>query len=163
MSREPIVGRASPALGRPRGTPWTKERYARLAELRDQGFSASQIAVELGGVTRNAVIGTAYRLGLVKQETGMRAKAVRKPKPQHHPFKPLPPSPLQNAGVPVIDQQADEPVTLIELQPHHCRWPIGDSPNIVFCGGAKLEGYVYCEHHCSVAYEPHRSRMTARP
>ncbi|HEX4736015.1 MAG TPA: GcrA family cell cycle regulator [Allosphingosinicella sp.] len=43
---------------------WTDERIERLKELWSQGITASQIADELGGVSRNAVIGKAHRLGL---------------------------------------------------------------------------------------------------
>ena len=43
---------------------WTDERIDRLKELWTQGNTASQIADELGGVSRNAVIGKAHRLGL---------------------------------------------------------------------------------------------------
>ncbi len=43
---------------------WTEERVARLAKLWAEGLSASQIANDLGGVTRNAVIGKVHRLGL---------------------------------------------------------------------------------------------------
>jgi GcrA cell cycle regulator len=43
---------------------WTDERIERLKELWTNGMTASQIADELGGVSRNAVIGKAHRLGL---------------------------------------------------------------------------------------------------
>jgi GcrA cell cycle regulator len=43
---------------------WTDERIDRLKELWTKGMTASQIADELGGVSRNAVIGKAHRLGL---------------------------------------------------------------------------------------------------
>lgn len=43
---------------------WTDERVERLKSLWSEGLSASQIAAELGGVTRNAVIGKVHRLGL---------------------------------------------------------------------------------------------------
>src|SRR5918998_1954844 len=43
---------------------WTDERIDRLKELWTQGMTASQIADELAGVSRNAVIGRAHRLGL---------------------------------------------------------------------------------------------------
>jgi GcrA cell cycle regulator len=43
---------------------WTDERIDRLKALWLQGMTASQIADELGGVSRNAVIGKAHRLGL---------------------------------------------------------------------------------------------------
>ena len=43
---------------------WTDERVAKLTKLWADGLSASQIAAELGEVTRNAVIGKVHRLGL---------------------------------------------------------------------------------------------------
>lgn len=43
---------------------WTEERVELLKKRWAEGLSASQIAAELGGVTRNAVIGKVHRLGL---------------------------------------------------------------------------------------------------
>jgi GcrA cell cycle regulator len=43
---------------------WTEERIDRLKAMWTKGATASQIAEELGGVSRNAVIGKAHRLGL---------------------------------------------------------------------------------------------------
>jgi GcrA cell cycle regulator len=43
---------------------WTDERIERLKKMWHDGATASQIADELGGVSRNAVIGKAHRLGL---------------------------------------------------------------------------------------------------
>ncbi|TVR09380.1 MAG: GcrA cell cycle regulator [Salinarimonadaceae bacterium] len=43
---------------------WSDERVALLRKLWEEGRSASQIAAEIGGVTRNAVIGKVHRLGL---------------------------------------------------------------------------------------------------
>ncbi|QIE42669.1 GcrA cell cycle regulator [Rhodobacteraceae bacterium SC52] len=43
---------------------WTEERVETLKKMWSEGQSASQIAKELGGVTRNAVIGKVHRLGL---------------------------------------------------------------------------------------------------
>jgi GcrA cell cycle regulator len=43
---------------------WTEERIERLKKMWQEGSTASQIAEELGGVSRNAVIGKAHRLGL---------------------------------------------------------------------------------------------------
>src|SRR5689334_20739074 len=43
---------------------WTEERIERLKKMWHEGMTASQIADELGGVSRNAVIGKAHRLGL---------------------------------------------------------------------------------------------------
>ena len=43
---------------------WSDERVEQLRKLWEAGLSASQIAAELGNVTRNAVIGKVHRLGL---------------------------------------------------------------------------------------------------
>ena len=67
---------------------WTDERIERLKELWSQGVTASQIADELGGVSRNAVIGKAHRLGLqsrpspVKPNEPEPAAPAPAPKPQ---------------------------------------------------------------------------------
>ncbi|QAY79612.1 GcrA family cell cycle regulator [Sphingosinicella sp. BN140058] len=52
---------------------WTDERIERLKELWTQGNTASQIADELGGVSRNAVIGKAHRLGLQSRPSPVKA------------------------------------------------------------------------------------------
>jgi GcrA cell cycle regulator len=49
---------------------WTDERVETLKKMWGEGQSASQIAKELGGVTRNAVIGKVHRLGLSNRTTG---------------------------------------------------------------------------------------------
>lgn len=56
---------------------WTDERVELLKKLWAEGFSASQIAAQLGGVTRNAVIGKAHRLKLAGRTKAQprRAKA----------------------------------------------------------------------------------------
>jgi GcrA cell cycle regulator len=58
---------------------WTDERVELLKKMWGEGQSASQIAKELGGVTRNAVIGKVHRLGLSNRATST-TKAETKPK-----------------------------------------------------------------------------------
>jgi GcrA cell cycle regulator len=63
---------------------WTDERVETLKKMWGEGQSASQIAKELGGVTRNAVIGKVHRLGLSNRAgsaTAAPAKAAAKEKP----------------------------------------------------------------------------------
>ena len=62
---------------------WTDERVETLKKMWGEGQSASQIAKELGGVTRNAVIGKVHRLGLSNRagSGGSTAKAAPKEKP----------------------------------------------------------------------------------
>jgi GcrA cell cycle regulator len=52
---------------------WTDERIDRLKEFWTKGMTASQIADELGGVSRNAVIGKAHRLGLQARPSPVKA------------------------------------------------------------------------------------------
>jgi GcrA cell cycle regulator len=63
---------------------WTEERIERLKKMWHDGATASQIADELGGVSRNAVIGKAHRLGLEQRPSPVKAgeeKEARKPAP----------------------------------------------------------------------------------
>ena len=63
---------------------WSDERVEKLKKMWAEGQSASQIAKELGGVTRNAVIGKVHRLGLSNRNGsggGTTTEAAPKPKP----------------------------------------------------------------------------------
>lgn len=63
---------------------WTDKRVERLKTLWAEGLSASQIAAELGGVTRNAVIGKVCRLGLAARR---RITASNRPSPLPGPIR----------------------------------------------------------------------------
>ncbi|KIC51216.1 GcrA family cell cycle regulator [Tateyamaria sp. ANG-S1] len=98
---------------------WTDERVELLKKMWGEGQSASQIAKELGGVTRNAVIGKVHRLGLsnraggggattakadAKPKAAPKAKAEPKPQPKTEPaVKPVP-VPETKAAVPARKQ-----------------------------------------------------------
>jgi len=56
---------------------WTDERVELLKKMWGEGQSASQIAKELGGVTRNAVIGKVHRLGLSNRTAGGKPEPVK--------------------------------------------------------------------------------------
>ena len=63
---------------------WTEERIERLKKMWHDGATASQIADELGGVSRNAVIGKAHRLGLEQRPSPVKPgeeKEIKKPAP----------------------------------------------------------------------------------
>ncbi len=73
--------------------PWDEERMEVLTRLWLAGATARMIAEKLGGgVTRNAVIGKAHRLGLtgkhgskrLKRARALRAEGKRKPKNRAH-------------------------------------------------------------------------------
>src|SRR5512144_2549576 len=61
---------------------WTDERVELLKKLWADGLSASQIAAELGGITRNAVIGKVHRLGLSGRAKSPSSTAPRPRKPR---------------------------------------------------------------------------------
>ena len=105
-------GRPAPAAFSVRkGTPmsWTDERVEMLKKMWSEGQSASQIAKELGGVTRNAVIGKVHRLGL-SNRTGGEPGAPVEPQPEPEPrveAKPkAPPQPAPEA--PAAEPEADD-------------------------------------------------------
>lgn len=57
---------------------WTDERIATLRKMWEGGSTASEIAAELGGVSRNAVIGKAHRLGLKARPSPVKANDKKK-------------------------------------------------------------------------------------
>ena len=57
---------------------WTEERIDRLKTMWANGATASQIAEDLGGVSRNAVIGKAHRLGLESRPSPVKAGEKKK-------------------------------------------------------------------------------------
>ena len=61
---------------------WTEERIDRLKKMWAKGSTASQIAEELGGVSRNAVIGKAHRLGLESRPSPVKAGEKKKAAPK---------------------------------------------------------------------------------
>jgi GcrA cell cycle regulator len=108
---------------------WTDERVELLKKMWAEGQSASQIAKELGGVTRNAVIGKVHRLGL-SNRTGGAPTASAKPaaaetdepvEPAPKPAKTAapkpapadPPAPKEEAEQP---QQAERPANVTPLR-----------------------------------------------
>ena len=75
---------------------WTDERIETLTKMWEGGSTASQIAEELGGVSRNAVIGKAHRLGLKARPSPVKANekveaevAPPPPKPARAPEPPV--------------------------------------------------------------------------
>ncbi len=69
---------------------WTDERIETLKRLWEQGLTASQIADDLGNVTRNAVIGKAHRLGLKARPSPVKAGEEASPAPAPRAAAPRP-------------------------------------------------------------------------
>lgn len=136
---------------------WSETRVTTLSQLWLDGLSASQIARQLGGVTRNAVIGKVHRLGLsgraaASAPTHSPRTATPRPKrprrvvvgapalrksPARPPVQDYPPAP---EGPGLIGDMA-------HLGAHACKWPIGDpkSSDFSFCG-RQADGR-YCAAH----------------
>jgi GcrA cell cycle regulator len=90
---------------------WTDERVELLKKMWSEGQSASQIAKELGGVTRNAVIGKVHRLGLSNRAAGgaaTTAKAPAKEKPAAKPAAAKKPAPKKAEPKPEPAPEAEE-------------------------------------------------------
>jgi GcrA cell cycle regulator len=147
---------------------WTDERVELLKKLWQDGLSASQIAKQLGGVTRNAVIGKVHRLGLSGRATPSKpARTVFKvPRPARPSVAPSAPrrlmEPLALAPAPQPVRYVDETpgtATVLTLGAHMCKWPIGDPSleSFTFCGRASDDG-PYCHDHAQIAYQPAQTK-----
>jgi GcrA cell cycle regulator len=91
---------------------WTDERIERLKNMWAKGATASQIADELGGVSRNAVIGKAHRLGLEQRPSpvkpGEEKEVAKKPAPA---AAPKPAAPKAEAPKPAAAAPSATPAT----------------------------------------------------
>jgi hypothetical protein len=121
---------------------WTEEMTSELTRLHADGLSFARMAqrmTEKFGVpfTRNSCTGQANRMKLpARERVGDKDRSVtmrikRKPK-----FKLIGPSeaPHQFLGIPFLD-----------LEPQHCRYPVGEDAAMLFCGQPRMEGSSYCE------------------
>jgi GcrA cell cycle regulator len=159
---------------------WTDERVESLKKLWSDGLSASQIAAELGGITRNAVIGKVHRLGLsgrTKSPTSA-APRQRKARAHSHMLRVSRPAIRGNTALAHAYEHELEPEpefidniiplgqrrTILELTEETCRWPIGDpgSVEFFFCGGQTLTSLPYCSYHSRIAYQPASDRRRDR-
>ncbi len=157
-------------------------------------MTATQIAEMLGeGVTRNAVIGKAHRLGLESRPSPVKASdtapapapqaattAPAAPPPRPVPATPAPataaPAPATAAPAPAAPRPQTKPAkggkqartTLLDLNEKVCKWPLGHpgDADFHFCGKPSQPGFPYCNEHCLVAYQaqmPRRDRPRQLP
>ncbi|TPN89484.1 GcrA cell cycle regulator [Mesorhizobium sp. CU2] len=168
---------------------WTDERVELLRKLWSEGLSASQIAAQLGGVSRNAVIGKVHRLKLsgrgrataaparqkkTVQGASMQKSVARAASATRHvtvgatalqvQFDAEPVArhyirPVENVVVPISRN-----LQLVELTERTCKWPNGDplSEDFSFCGTESAETGPYCKYHSRVAFQPAAERRRAR-
>lgn len=127
---------------------WTDDRVELLTKLWGEGKTAAEIAKELGGVTRNAVIGKAHRLKLSNRVSPIQQN--KKPAPVKNNVQKKPKQKI------IAEDANREMIRLIDLGARACRWPIGDprdKENFGFCGEKMAEGLPYCSEHAKVAYQ----------
>lgn len=105
---------------------WTEETISELTRLWQQGLSTSEIGRRIG-MSKNAVVGKAHRLGLIAR-----------------------PSPIKRAA-PV---QPQPPKVVTFSRSGGCSWPIGDprKDDFHFCGEQAMPGKPYCSQHAAIAY-----------
>lgn len=132
---------------------WHEDQLETLRRLHADNVPYPQIAEQIPGKTRNAVIGMANRLGLTRL-----GPSVRKPRHGNLAFgsQAKPPTPI------VSPKPADQPkpprmIDLMELEYGDCRFPFGDAPPYRFCANPAEDGLPYCATHCQVAFQA-RSR-----
>lgn len=156
---------------------WTDERVELLKKLWSDGLSASQIAAELGGITRNAVIGKVHRLGLSGRAKSPSSSTPRprKARSSGHMIRVQRPQVRGNTALAYDYEVEPEPElleipqeqrkTLLQLNERTCRWPVGDpsSNDFFFCGGEAAEDQPYCSSHCRMAFQPANDRRRAKP
>jgi len=145
---------------------WTDDRVETLTKLWGKGLSASQIARELGEVTRNAVIGKVHRLGLAGRASPTRPKSRarhREPSNFSSTFdtkdrfsENIPPLSVPEPAV----SSSGESINILMLTEKICKWPIGEptDEDFRFCGLGRNPNSVYCEEHTKLAYQPLDSR-----
>ena len=166
---------------------WTEERVELLTKLWADGLSASQIAGELGGITRNAVIGKVHRLKLSGRAKSPSSSAPRQRKPRApsafvrsstrpmsrgntalatHAYSYLDVAMEAEPELQLIDNviPIGQRCSIMELNDAKCHWPVGDpgTSEFYFCGGNSIAGRPYCVPHCRIAYQPVQDRRRDR-
>jgi len=133
---------------------WNDERVNLLKQMWGAGKTAAEIAAQLGGgITRNAVIGKAHRLGLSGGRTVQVTKKVEK----------VSPNPVAMITETVVERSPTS-IGMLELTEKTCRWPLGDpkKAGFHFCGGRSLPGVPYCASHTALAYQGTIRRLSIK-
>jgi GcrA cell cycle regulator len=160
---------------------WTEQKIQMLKDMWGHGYSASEIAKHLGGLTRNAVIGKAHRLKLSSRPSPIKREdegaaglpgsvgnvmPVMKQTRKRVMLRPLPVVPTPSTVKSPASKESyrssfdsaikrTEGIAVTKAGDRHCRWPVGDprSPDFRFCGCNAYEGMPYCIDHARVAYQ----------
>ena len=158
---------------------WTDDRIDLLKTHWQAGMTASQIAEALGeGVSRNAVIGKAHRLGLEPRPSPVKVSeavisvvsavvAAAEGVVAGLVAPPPAPRPVRRPAR-VATSSKPARTTLLDLSEKVCKWPIGHPGEVDFhfCGKPAQASFPYCSEHCAVAYQaqlPRRDRSRPPP
>lgn len=151
---------------------WTDHRVRVVGLLWNGGFTATQVACKIGGVSRNAVIGLVSRKKLADATRPLsalsngRAKGVRSTplKPKREAKALIGRLRLLEPPPPHIDDQAiaiGQRRTLLQLTDACCHWPVGEpgSADFFYCGAVakrkdKASFHPYCASHLRRAHQP---------
>jgi len=128
---------------------WTEEVINQLKQMWNEGKSTGEIGKILG-VSKNAVVGKAHRLGLESRPSPIkRSENIENGESKKKETKPKP----KKAAEPKKEKKK-EGVSLLELTSSSCRWPIGDpkDADFHFCGKEVVPGKNYCEKHMAEAF-----------
>ncbi len=174
------------------GANWTDERVDRLKRLWSEGLSASQIAAQLGGVSRNAVIGKVHRLnlpgrakagGATSARSQKRATVQTQVRPAAFAPRTITRTVTRPAGATMLKEEIEvdalevmevssnnvvvpifKRLPLVKLTERTCKWPIGDplKEDFCFCGNDSPDNTPYCTYHQKLAYQPSSERRRVR-
>ncbi len=137
---------------------WTDERIDRLKSMWEKGLTASQIADELGGVSRNAVIGKAHRLGLKSRPSPVKAndgEAKPAPKPKAKP--------VEKAAAPRVAAPAAERTSSTAAPAQPAPAPRSDMPKIVSIGPGGFMRQGPGDQQAPIPPAPPRRLVPAKP
>jgi GcrA cell cycle regulator len=144
---------------------WTDERIEQLKTMWEKGLTASQIADELGGVSRNAVIGKAHRLGLKARPSPVKAgepvRAAKSPAPAAPKAEPVVRKPVPRAESPVSASPV-APAPQASASPAPAT-PKPDAPKIVSIGPGGFIRQGPGEQQAPIPPAPPRRLVPAKP
>jgi GcrA cell cycle regulator len=141
---------------------WTDERIERLKELWTRGMTASQIADELGGVSRNAVIGKAHRLGLQARPSPVKPHEHEAELGEEPPFETGESTPVATAAPPPPAPEPT-PAPAAAAQPAQLRPAQPDQPRIVSVGPGGFLRQGPSDQQSPIPPAPPRRLVPAKP
>ena len=145
---------------------WDSKKIEILRNEWGKGKTASQIAVLIGGVSRNAVIGKAHRLGLSITIKTRNLSYKNSPKNTIQDKKNTTISRRSRFRSLVLDKNFEEAknISLEELTENTCKFMEGhpNEESSTFCGRKTIEKFSYCPLHLMIVYQPKGKKEDAQ-